>query len=407
MKMIKLYYSITFCFILMNYSPAQSNLVIDGGNITVIGNANLVLKDAQFLNNGSFEAGNGTVTITGAGTDEVSAIGGTSGTTFYNLQIKKTTNGTQLQKPIQVDNELRMTSGNLDLNGNDLTLGEANGTIVGESETSRITGEGGGEVIITQELNAPTAVNPGNIGVVITSDEDLGATTIKRGHVPETIAGNAGIERYYEITPTNNTDLDATTQFQYFQAELNGIQEADLGLWRKDDDFWFNPAATITNPTNNYIETTNINLFSKWTLATDAPKLSLTVFLQGPYSTADLDMNDDLRVQDLLGSDEPYAALGYNHVSSGGGESVVNDILNIATQNAIVDWVFVELRDATDNTIVVAARSALLQKDGDVVDLDGVSPLSFPGITKGNSYFIAVRHRNHLGVMTASTEQLN
>ena len=47
----------------------------------------------------------------------------------------------------------------------------------------------------------------------------------------------------------------------------------------------------------------------------------------------------------------------------------------------------------------------MLQRDGDVVDLDGVSPVSLnsaPG-----SYYIALRHRNHLGVMTASAMPLS
>ncbi len=43
-------------------------------------------------------------------------------------------------------------------------------------------------------------------------------------------------------------------------------------------------------------------------------------------------------------------------------------------------------------------RAALLQRDGDIVDIDGVSPVPFPGAS--GSYHVAVRHRNHLGCMT-------
>jgi hypothetical protein len=74
-------------------------------------------------------------------------------------------------------------------------------------------------------------------------------------------------------------------------------------------------------------------------------------------------------------------------------------IFAITGEDAIVDWVFVELRDKDDYTAVVATRSGLLQRDGDVVDLDGVSKLFFPDVTM-DSYFVVVRHRNHLGVMT-------
>ena len=48
----------------------------------------------------------------------------------------------------------------------------------------------------------------------------------------------------------------------------------------------------------------------------------------------------------------------------------------------------------------MASCAALLERDGDVVSLNGTSPVTFaqgPG-----TYFVAVRHRNHLGAMTAS-----
>lgn len=76
-----------------------------------------------------------------------------------------------------------------------------------------------------------------------------------------------------------------------------------------------------------------------------------------------------------------------------------NSVFAVEGENAIVDWVFVELRDANDFTQVVATRSGLIQRDGDVVDLDGVSPLTFNDVVS-TMYYVAVRHRNHLGAMT-------
>jgi len=61
--------------------------------------------------------------------------------------------------------------------------------------------------------------------------------------------------------------------------------------------------------------------------------------------------------------------------------------------------VVLELRLDADPSVVVASRSALLQRDGDVVDTDGISPVSLS--TSPGDRFVAVRHRNHLGVMTA------
>lgn len=78
-------------------------------------------------------------------------------------------------------------------------------------------------------------------------------------------------------------------------------------------------------------------------------------------------------------------------------------VLDVSGQNAIVDWVFLELRSPTDSTQVVATRSCLVQRDGDIVDLDGVSLVNFPTVT-GNLYFVAIRHRSHLAAMTLKTD---
>jgi hypothetical protein len=74
-------------------------------------------------------------------------------------------------------------------------------------------------------------------------------------------------------------------------------------------------------------------------------------------------------------------------------------VFAVTGEDAIVDWVFVELRDKNDYTSVVATRSGLIQRDGDVVDLDGLNKLDFPDVPT-DSYFVVIRHRNHLGVMT-------
>ena len=128
----------------------------------------------------------------------------------------------------------------------------------------------------------------------------------------------------------------------------------------------------------------------------DAMRLQAKVFLQGPYDNATGLMDDDLRSTSLPIT-EPYEALGYALVNSG-SESVDNNLFTLTGNNAIVDWVFVELRDNTDSTLVVATRSALLQRDGDLVDTDGISPLSFSNVAE-EDYYIFIKHRNHLSVM--------
>jgi hypothetical protein len=121
------------------------------------------------------------------------------------------------------------------------------------------------------------------------------------------------------------------------------------------------------------------------------------VWLEGPFEATAGMMRDDLRVAGLIPLTEPYTALGYSHVG-GGGETIAPGVLTMSGPDAVVDWVVVELRSPTDPAQVIATRSALLQRDGDVVGTNGQAPVIF-GVAPGN-YRVAVRHRNHLGIMS-------
>lgn len=135
--------------------------------------------------------------------------------------------------------------------------------------------------------------------------------------------------------------------------------------------------------------------------------VDVEVFLEGPFNTGTNLMNDALRTlvnPNGFPLSEPYGALGFTHVGGGGGEMINAAVLSVAGNDAIVDWVFVQLRNPLDNTSVQYTRSALVQRDGDVVDVDGTSPLSFAA--PAGNYFISVRHRNHLGAMTLNAVAL-
>lgn len=133
---------------------------------------------------------------------------------------------------------------------------------------------------------------------------------------------------------------------------------------------------------------------------TTSIELKVRLFLEGPFNGNIGLMNDSLRTHGLIPFMEPYTALGFAQTNGGGGETVAASVLTNTGQDAIVDWVLIELRSALDPMVIVATRCGLLQRDGDVVDVDGTSGLKFQ-LDQGN-YHIAVRHRNHLGTMTAN-----
>ncbi|MBL8000494.1 MAG: beta-propeller fold lactonase family protein [Flavobacteriales bacterium] len=70
-----------------------------------------------------------------------------------------------------------------------------------------------------------------------------------------------------------------------------------------------------------------------------------------------------------------------------------------------VDWAVLELRDAVNGTTTVASRAVLIQRSGNLMLPSGEQNITFPGAAAGN-YHLVLKHRNHLGVMTAQPLQL-
>ena len=133
--------------------------------------------------------------------------------------------------------------------------------------------------------------------------------------------------------------------------------------------------------------------------------LALKLMLEGPYDAGTLKMRDDLRMASLIPNAEPNTAAGFVQAADGGGEVLQAGVASTTGDNAIVDWVQVELRSNGNPTNIVATRAALVQRDGDVVAEDGVSPIAL--LAPGGTYRVAVRHRNHLGCMTAAGASLS
>ena len=120
--------------------------------------------------------------------------------------------------------------------------------------------------------------------------------------------------------------------------------------------------------------------------------VDVKVFLQGPYNTASGYMKTDLRNLPDFPKNQPYNGTPWNYK---GTETVSTIPLDV------VDWVLVELRTGTSSSSFTAARVGFLKRDGTIVDMDGKNPVSFNGIS-GESYYIIIRHRNHLAIMSSN-----
>jgi len=115
--------------------------------------------------------------------------------------------------------------------------------------------------------------------------------------------------------------------------------------------------------------------------------LNTRVFLEGNYLKDDNIMHDDLRRIGLLPTTSPYHP----------NEKTLSAIFQKNNNDAIVDWLKIDLLDPVTFTIL-ESRSALLQKDGDIVELDGETLVNM-SIAENRDALLLIRHRNHLGII--------
>jgi hypothetical protein len=123
-------------------------------------------------------------------------------------------------------------------------------------------------------------------------------------------------------------------------------------------------------------------------------KLEAHVYLEGPFYESG--MKCYLKENGLLPVNQPYNTAPWNYAGS--------EINTFASPN-IVDWVLVELRDATSAATAttgtrIARQAALLKSDGSIVGADGSSFLQFD-VTVLHQLFVVIWHRNHIEIMSA------
>jgi len=213
--------------------------------------------------NTDFSTGNGAMIFAGV---DFQTIQGSHPSTFPNLIVSKPGNFLTLNQDITVEGNLLLNEGGLDLNGHMISLSPSS-QLMGEDDTKYIFGSTGA-IAISLPLNAPSNLNVANLGAVITTDANLGVTTLLRSHEIQTGNGFESIERFYDIAPANISALNATLEFHYMDHELNGQVEDKFVLYRSVDNgnTWQWGGGTV-NPGANYVVLSGITGFSRWTVA--------------------------------------------------------------------------------------------------------------------------------------------
>jgi hypothetical protein len=180
-----------------------------------------------------------------------------------------------------------------------------------------------------------------------------------------TLLTNLGVTRQSTATPACPPDFEAANGTNSYLPQTGNGTSAD-GLVK-----WINVATPGFS--NFYLHTSRVSLTAKVLLQGACPLTgSVTQHRNVTSGWANI-----LNTYALV---EPYDSLGYDSYTgpSYGGTEHVNPGFFTATGAGtdIVDWILLEIRDGNPGT-VIARRAAFVRVDGQIVDLDGVSTVSF------------------------------
>ncbi len=400
--MKKLYMLTATWVVLMAFQNIQAQLVINGATLYLESGAVVTVR-GNFSSTTDIQ-GPGKIVMNGTSNQEINM----NGYAIPVLEINNAANITLIGN-MKLSSNLLFTNGRIMAGVNNFTF----------SPSATFTGAGAGKYIETNDIGqvrkevtaAGSYILPiGKSNVYLPLQYDLSGNTFGSGafvsglivpvsHPKKPIRSEDFLTAYWKTSYTNITGgaVDITTT--YDDANSYAGSEAFLNGLRYDGTNW-----SLTNNTMN--TTSNTVTFNSVATGTDLYAMNkfvlmnAKVLLQGAFDGTGK-MTDALRSLNLIPLSDPYRTAPYtsffSHTNNAVTE-VANANVFAAQANAddnIVDWVFVELRNASGT--LMQTRSAFVQKDGDIVDVDGVNPLYFKNLV-GAGYVITVRHRNHLGL---------
>jgi len=224
---------------------------------------------------------------------------------------------------------------------------------------------------------------------------------------------NIGVQIFGDTPWTfYHKELTIPAGTKFFDIRVNsGVPNSDTAFSWFDNvslicwDEWadYNISQSIPTPNDYYFIQVKSSdnsdditvLYSETNFWEHSIKTDLTVYLEGPYNGTDM---ETLLNPSMLPIAQPYNISPWYY---SGSESVTS----IPNPN-IVDWVLIELRDATmaqyaNGSSMIARKAAFLLNNGSIAGLDGTSIPVFENSVTDNLYAV-VWHRNHIGFMSAS-----
>jgi len=393
-----------FCLFTVCANQSKGQLIIDSVSFDVETGAKVTITND--LTSAKGLPSTGKYLLQGADSQSINM----NGKTISNLEIDNAS-GVWLQSDVKLTGLLKFSNGKIITDGHSFTL----------SDIAEVSGMGNDKFIETN--NSGQVIK--DIALNLSSYEiPVGAGTLYRPVFLSTTGSNTGAHVGIQVSDSASSNKPPSTS-DYLKANwtitsagINGTlsaqaryaatadvvgNEENLKAYIFNGTDWSSSGTintmgnTISYPITN--TSVNITAIDKFNL------LKAKVLLQGPYNASSQLMADNLRIAGVIPLTEPYSQPPYNTafakindpIAETADDTVFDD--QPLKSDDIVDWVFLELRNTAAGNNIIQTRSALVQRDGDIVDIDGKSPVTFNNVADGN-YTVAVRHRNHLGNST-------
>lgn len=424
MKLLKIY--LVFLSLLFGFFTCQSQSYFiqdNGSQIRLEDGIKMTINNDHLVFSGTLHADSSTIVIQSSG-DAYLQSGNNA---IYRLALDQSA-GSQLvlQDWLFIKDSVTFlgTDNKILMGDHSVYLGPTGG-IIGYNPQNYFITNGAGQIIkgplfSAQAFTFPVGFDAHSYNPISIADKANGGELSVRCLEHALTAGSHGtpisagvVDASWEITEGNSggAHLDITVQWDAAD-ELPGFERSFTGIAYAASEGWDLTVDECTPAVGSgpfTIERTDMLATGVFAVGNEMLAkevvLEADAFLAGPYAGSGL-MNDQLRSSGALPTLEPFTSLGFSHSGFGGGQSAAPLAFTATGNNAVVDWVLVEIRSSPAAADIMATVPALLQRDGDIVDLDGSSPLIIPGIAAGN-YYVVLRHRNHLGVMSAGPISLS
>jgi hypothetical protein len=231
----------------------KGNLVnASGGNIA---NGGRIFISNDIINNSDnslFITDAGKISLNGNGQQK---IAGLSPIQFFKLDINKPEGSIVLQQNTLIKDTLSLLKGSIYLNAYNIDL-LGTGYLSHESNINRVFGNSG-VIKATRLLQHPSlSENIAGLGVYITSKDNFDTTFIERGHAAQSFAGDSGIFRYYNFTPSSAGHID-TLKFSYLDNAETVPNEFLYKIFLTENGMeWKNKGGFVDTSQNFVISTT-------------------------------------------------------------------------------------------------------------------------------------------------------